>query len=114
MAHWLFWQTKTTGTCQTPAKLQRLVEVALGGRAVAEVDHDHGVLAPVLDAVGDADGVRQLGRHGNGDGQVALLGARLAALEPAGEERQDLLDGPAAPEHGRRLAEGRHHPVGRA
>ena len=21
IAHWLFWQTKTTGTCQTPAKL---------------------------------------------------------------------------------------------
>jgi len=22
IAHWLFWQTKTTGTCHTPAKLQ--------------------------------------------------------------------------------------------
>jgi len=21
IAHWLFWQTNTTGTCQTPAKL---------------------------------------------------------------------------------------------
>src|SRR3972149_1757818 len=101
------------GHVPDPGEVTGLVEIALGRRAVAEVDHDYRALAPVLDAIADADRVGQLGRHGDGDGEVTLLGAWLGALEPSGEEGQHLLDGPAAPEHGRRLAEGRHHPVDR-
>src|ERR1044071_4235983 len=41
-------------TCE----VSRLVKIALRRRAIAEVDHHHRVLAPVLDAVGNADGMR--------------------------------------------------------
>src|SRR3972149_1080892 len=54
--------------------VQGLVEVALGGGTVAEEDHDDGVVAPVLGGVGEADGVGDLGRHGDGDRQVVLVG----------------------------------------
>jgi hypothetical protein len=40
IAHWLFWQTNTTGTCQTPAKFSASWKVALGRGPVAEVRHD--------------------------------------------------------------------------
>ena len=43
-----------------------------------------------------------------------LIGRGLAALEVPGEEQQDVLHGPPAPEHGGGLAERRHHPVGAA
>src|SRR5437867_4306719 len=95
-------------------EVQRLVEVALGGRAVAEVRHHDHVVAAVLRGVGEADGVRKLGRDRDRDRQIALLGSRLAAFEVAREEEQELLDRPAPPDHRRRLAERRHHPVGRA
>src|SRR5207245_2737314 len=51
-------------------------------------------------------------RDGDRDGQVVLIGRRLAAFDVSGEEEQDLLDRPAAPDHRRRLAERRDHPVG--
>src|SRR5207237_4189658 len=69
------------------------------------------VVDQVLVTDGASDGVRQLGRYGNGDGQVMLLGPWLPALEASGIEGQKPVDGPAAPQHGRGVAEGRHHPV---
>ena len=95
-------------------EVQGLVEVALGGGAVAEEDHDDGVVAPVLGGVGEADGVGDLGRDGDGDRQVVLVGGGPAAFQVAGEEEQHLLDRPSPVDHGRRFAEGRHHPVGGA
>src|SRR5215813_8707802 len=101
------------GTVPHPGEVGRLVEVALGSGAVAEVRHDHRVLAAVLDPVGDAHGVRELGRHGNGHGQVTLLRRRLPTLETPRVEGEELLDGPTPPEHGRRLPEGRYQPIPR-
>jgi hypothetical protein len=45
MAHWLFWQKKTQGTWRVAGEVHGFVEVALGGRAVAEVG-DRDALAP--------------------------------------------------------------------
>src|SRR3989338_3809907 len=73
--------------------------------------HHHCVVAAVLRGVREADRVRELGRHRDRHGQVVLGGGRLAALQVAGEEEQEPLDGPAAPDHRRGLAERRHHPV---
>src|SRR5207249_3207759 len=67
----------------------------------------------VLRGVGEADGVRQLGRDRDRDRQIALLGGRLAPFEMAREEKQELLDRPAPPDHRCRLAERRHQPAGR-
>src|SRR5215831_13847534 len=94
-------------------EVQRLVEVALGGCAVAEVRHHDHVVAPILRGVGEPDRVGQLRRHRDRDRQVVLVGPGLAALEVAREEEQELLDRPAPPDHRPRLAERRHHPVRR-
>src|SRR5437899_1419826 len=95
-----------------PREVQGLVEVALAGGTVAEVCHDDRVVAAVLGRVGQAYRVGELRRDGDRDGQVVLVGRRLAAFDVSGEEEQDLLDRPAAPDHRRRLAERRDHPVG--
>src|SRR5439155_8501681 len=79
---------------------------------VAEVRHDDHVVAPVLSGIGEAHGVGKLGRDRDGDRQVVLVASRLAPFEMAGEEEQELLDGPPTPDHRRRLAERQHHPVG--
>ena len=50
MAHWLFWQKKTTGALLTPAKTKRLADVALARGAVAEVGDDGGVAVVVAGA----------------------------------------------------------------
>ena len=92
-------------------EVERLVEVALGRRAVAEVRHHDDVVVAILRGVGEADGVRQLGRDGNRDGEVALIGGGLTTFQVAGEEQQQLLDRPAAPDHRGRFTERGHHPV---
>src|SRR3972149_5122176 len=92
-------------------EVQRLVESPLGGRPVPAVGHDDHVVAAILGGIGEPHRMRELGGHGDRDGQVVLVRRRLAALEPPGEEAEQLLDGPAPPEHGRRLAGGRGHPV---
>src|SRR5215467_13705452 len=104
---------KHHGPVPYPGEVGRLVEVALRGGAVAEADHDHRVLAAVLDAVGDAHGVWKLGCHGDGHGQVVLLRGGLPPFEATRVEGEELLDGPTPPEHGRRLPEGRHQPIPR-
>src|SRR5262245_20018621 len=95
-----------------PGEVHGLVKVALGGRAVAEVGHDDGVVAAVLSGIGQAHRVRQLRRHRDRDRQVVLVVRGPSALDVAGEEEQELFDRPAAPDHRGRLAERRHHPVG--
>ena len=55
--------------------------------------------------------MRELARDGNRDRKVVLVRRRLPAFEPAGEEGQELLDRPPAPDHRRGLPEGWHHPV---
>src|SRR5437879_2242596 len=81
-----------------PREVQRLVEVTLAGRAVAEIRHDDRVVAAVLGGVGQADRVGELRPHRDRDGKVALIGRRPAALDVPREEEEDLLDRPAAPD----------------
>jgi hypothetical protein len=92
-------------------EVERLVEVALGRGAVAEIGHDDDVVIAILRGVGEADGVGQLGRDGNRDRQVALIRSGLTTFQVAGEEQQQLFDRPATPDHRGRLAERGHHPV---
>src|SRR6267143_3958831 len=94
-------------------EVERFVAIALAGGAVAEVRHHHRVLAAILRGVGEADRVRELRPDGDRDRQVALAGSRLATLHVAGEEEQELLDGPAPADHRGGLAKGRYHPVRR-
>ena len=57
--------------------------------------------------------MRELGGDRDADREVALIGLGLAAFEVAREEEQELLHGPAAPEHGRR-SRGRRAPSSRS
>ena len=105
MAHWLFWQKKTTGLLLTPAKTKRLVDVALAGRAVAEVGDDGGVAVVVagadaavaLDAHRVAGGVQGLGADDDRVEVEVLLVRVPAAVVDAAEhaEQVDRVDAAA-------------------
>ena len=68
IAHWLLLITNTAGSRQAPASVDRLVEGALRGRAVAEDADRDARLAPELERIGDAHRVQALAgdRHATG------------------------------------------------
>ncbi len=72
---------KITGALTTPARLQRLVEVALRRRTVAEVAGRDGRLALQLHPPRDADGVGEVGGEGDLLGEQAAV---LGQVEPRG------------------------------
>ena len=105
MAHWLFWQKKTTGLLLTPAKTSAsLMSPWLGG-AVAEVGDDGGVAlvvtgadgAVALDAHGVAGGVQGLVADDDRvEVEVLLVGVPAAVVDPAEHpEEADRVDAAA-------------------
>ena len=60
MAHWLFWQKKTTGAPNLAAKTRASITSPSTGGAVAEVGDRGGVRAVVLTAHRVAGGVQRL------------------------------------------------------
>ena len=90
-------------------EVERLVEVALGGGALAEVADDHPVLAAELGGVGEAGGVGELGRDRGRAGDDVALGpapvvrhlasAAVRIVGPRQHGQEDLLHGHAEGEH---------------
>ena len=98
IAHWLFWQKNTTGALLTRGEDERLVDVALAGRAVAEVGDDGGVAlgvagadrAVALDAHGVAGRVQRLGADDDRVEVEVLLVRVPAAVVDAAEEAEQV------------------------
>ena len=102
-------------------EVERLVKVALGGGALAEVDDGDLVQPSQLRGVGDAGGVRQVGGDHAGAGDDALLGegpvarhlasARVGVVGLGEEAEHDLLGAHAEHDHDARVAVVGQHPV---
>lgn len=92
-------------------EVQRLVEVALAGAAVAhQGERDH-VVALEAGGVREAHGMRQLGRERGAEGRDAVL-SRVVAGVPVAAQQGEGLDGvEAAGDGGEGVAVAREEPV---
>ncbi len=92
-------------------EVQRFVEVAFTGGAVAAHGDHNGVLPAQLGRVGDAHRVQQLGGQRGGH-RRAVVGLRIVPAVPfAAEAGHDFHRGDALGQHGHGVAVGREQPV---
>jgi hypothetical protein len=92
-------------------EVQGLVEIAFGGGPVAEECDRHLVRLAIAGGVGEVHGVRDLGRHRDGDGQVVGVLGDGPALVVAGGVEQDRRQGHAPPDGRGGLPVRGHEPV---
>ena len=92
-------------------EVERLVGVALAGRAVAEQRQRHLVLVLQRGRVREADRVQGVGRQRGALRRDPVLVGVVAAVPVAAQQREGLLGGHAAGQHRHRVAVGRKQPV---
>jgi hypothetical protein len=90
-----------------PGGIERLGDIALRGRAVAEHAHRDPLLAPQLEGQGDADRMRRVGPDRNADREILASLGKIAAPLVAAPEQQQLDRADPAPQLRAVLAEAR-------
>lgn len=95
-------------------EVHRLVEVALAGRTVAAEGEHHGVLAPMLRGLGEADRMQQLRGERRGLWGDAMRAHVVPRVPVALEEDHGVGGLDPASDHGDRVAIGREQPIGGA
>ena len=87
--------------------IERLGDIALRGRTVAEHAHGHPLLAPQLEGERDADGVRRMSPYRNADREILARLGKIAAALVTPPEQQQLDRADPAPQLRAMLAEAR-------
>lgn len=92
-------------------EVERLVEVALAGAAVADQGERHHVVALETGGVREAHGVRELGRERGAQGRDAVLVRVVTGVPVAAQQRERLHGVEATGDGGERVAIAREEPV---
>jgi hypothetical protein len=91
--------------------IERLGDIALRGRAVAEQAHRHPLLAPQLERKRDPDGVGRVGPDRNADREILARLGEIAAPLVAAPEQQQLDRADPAPQLSAVLAKARQQHI---